>query len=70
MYREHITVEGERWDQIAARYLGDPHRYPELIALNGHAPIAATLPGGIALSIPVETAPARLPADALPPWKR
>lgn len=66
----HTTIEGERWDSIAHRYFGDAHRYPELIALNPHAPIQSILPGGLKLNIPDEPPALRPAADKLPPWKR
>lgn len=66
-YVEHITVDGERWDQIAHRYYGDVFAYGPIIAANPHVPIRPVLPGGIRLLIPVRNAPAL--AD-LPPWKR
>ncbi len=66
----HTTLDGDRWDQIAHRYLSDAHRYPDLIAMNPHAPIQAILPGGLKLSIPVESLEKQLRDSDLPPWKR
>lgn len=65
---EHVTTEGERWDLLAWRYYGDPHRYEAIIAANPEAPIRPTLPSGLRLRIPVLPAPDVL-AAGLPPWK-
>ena len=44
MYLTHITTEGERWDQLATRYYGDPLQYERIVAANPHVPLATTLP--------------------------
>ena len=31
---EHVVMEGERWDQLAARFYGDPTRYWLLMDAN------------------------------------
>lgn len=67
---EHITTEGERWDALAYRYYGDPHRYEPLITANPDVPIVPLLPSGIKLRVPVIEIPDTLPAEELPPWKR
>jgi phage tail protein X len=68
MYLTHITTEGERWDQLAARYYGDALSYEIIVAANPDVPLASTLPGGLALAIPVvERADL---SDELPPWKQ
>lgn len=67
-YLEHITTEGERWDQLAWRYYGAAHRYLPIMQANPHVPLTSVLPANLTLSIPVleaETA-----ADDLPPWMR
>ncbi|AOJ71038.1 MULTISPECIES: tail protein X [Burkholderia] len=68
MFLTHVTTEGERWDQLAHRYYGDPFAYERIIAANPDVPITPLLPSGLALSIPV-IARAELSED-LPPWKR
>jgi len=66
----HVTTRGERWDQLAYRYYGDPHRYEPIIRANPSVPITPTLPGGVRLLVPV-IPPTDLVAEAdLPPWKR
>lgn len=69
MYWEHITTEGERWDQIAYRYYGDPFGYEPILRANRHVGTAPVLTGGIRLLIPVVDRPAPSLAG-LPPWKR
>ncbi|MBB5017420.1 nucleoid-associated protein YgaU [Chitinivorax tropicus] len=68
MYLTHITTAGERWDQLAARYYGDPMLYQDLIAANPQVPLVSVLPSGLPLSIPI-IEQARL-HEELPPWKR
>lgn len=69
MYWEHITTEGERWDQLAARYYGNPYGYEPILRANRHVGNPPVLSGGIRLLIPIPTTPAPSPAG-LPPWKR
>ncbi|WP_156443791.1 tail protein X [Burkholderia savannae] len=68
MFLTHITVESERWDQIAYRYYGDPLAYERIIAANPDVPITPQLPSGIALSIPVVSD--NEVTEDLPPWMR
>lgn len=72
---EHITVDGERWDQIAWRYYRNVNLQTEIISANRHlfltkpvTPIPAILTGGIALKVPVLEE--RRDETTLPPWKR
>lgn len=70
-FLRHVTVEGERWDQLSWRYYGDPYLYERIISANPEVPIIPVLDGGLELSIPILDDPApRYPADLLPPWKR
>ncbi|MCW5223529.1 hypothetical protein D5041_07945 [Verminephrobacter aporrectodeae subsp. tuberculatae] len=68
MYLTHITTEGERWDQIAQRYYGDPFQYERIVAINPHAPLSTTLPGGLSLAVPVIERQDLF--EELPPWLR
>lgn len=68
MFLIHLTTEGERWDQLAWRYYGDAHRYRPIVEANPHVPLAAALPPGLTLAIPV-LEPATASED-LPPWMR
>lgn len=69
-YIEHVTTEGERWDQIAVRYYGDPHHYEPIIGANPEVPIVPVLPAGVVLRIPLLDDDAQVIQDNLPPWKR
>lgn len=69
-FLQHITTDGERWDTIAYRYYGDPHRYEGIIKANPHVPTGRLLTGGLTLRIPLVSPDRLVPADALPPWKR
>jgi phage tail protein X len=66
MYVVHVTQAGQRWDQLADLYYGDPFGYGGIISANPGAPVLPTLPGGLTLYIPVIT-PAQQ-ALPLPPW--
>ncbi|CBJ43021.1 tail protein X [Ralstonia solanacearum] len=68
MYLTHITTEGERWDQLAMRYYGDPLAYESIVAANPHVPLTVTLPAGLTLSIPVIEQNDL--SEELPPWLR
>jgi nucleoid-associated protein YgaU len=68
MFLTHVTTDGERWDQLAHRYYGDPFQYERIVAANPHAPLSATLPGGLMISVPVIEGQ-DLSLD-LPPWLR
>lgn len=53
MYLTHITVEGERWDQIAMRYYGNAFCYEHIIVANPTIPLNLVLPSGLTLRIPI-----------------
>ncbi len=67
-YIPHITIEGERWDQLAYRYYGSAHRYDPIIRANPHVPLFAALPAGLELRIPLLDIEAT--SEDLPPWMR
>jgi len=64
----HITREGERWDQLANDYYGDPLGYARIIMANPQVAIQPVLPAGMSLAIPV--IPADNNQETLPPWLR
>lgn len=68
MFIVHITIEGDRWDQLAWRYYGDAHRYLPIVEANPHVPITAALPARLTLAIPM-LEPVTSTED-LPPWMR
>ena len=55
-YLEHVTTEGERWDNLAWRYYADALAYERIIAANPHVAIIPVLPSGVRLIIPVISA--------------
>jgi phage tail protein X len=74
-YVEHVTVDGERWDQLAWRYYADADQTAPIIRANrllfddGFGPFPAVLPGGLTLRIPILD-PDPVPEALLPPWRR
>ena len=43
-YITHVTREGERWDQLAVTYYGNPYRYEPITRANPQVPLTAALP--------------------------
>jgi hypothetical protein len=78
-YNEHVTKQGERWDQIAVEHYGpDLNSFAHSIALiieanralfNYIDPIPNSLPFGLTLRIPILNK-ADIDQSLLPPWKR
>ncbi|HBC0336796.1 TPA: tail protein X [Salmonella enterica subsp. enterica serovar Napoli] len=66
LYIEHITTDGERWDQIAYRYYGDPFGYARIIMANPHIAVTPVLDAGQRLAIPVIDT--EQTSQELPPW--
>ncbi|HGD3424777.1 TPA: tail protein X [Enterobacter hormaechei] len=67
-YLEHITTEGERWDNLAWRYYGDALAYERIIVANPHVAILPVLPSGMRLVIPVISITQI--SSEVPPWLR
>lgn len=78
---EYITIDNERWDQVAYKAYGvitltndDGSKKPAMqtiIEANPSVPIYDKLPGGLILIIPVLTTnAAKTSTELLPPWKR
>ncbi|TDK65973.1 tail protein X [Sapientia aquatica] len=65
----HITIEGERWDQLAWHYYRRVSLTPLLIEANPHIPIGTTLAAGLSLSIPI-VEQQELTAENIPEWAR
>ena len=69
-YIEHITLDGDRWDQIATLYYGDASRISPLAEANGHLRLLPVLPGGLPVRVPILEDDNNLLPEELPPWKR
>ncbi len=66
--KTYTTVQGDMWDSIAQRELGDEKYTDLLIAANLEHHDTLIFSAGIVLEIPdVDKTPE---ADTLPPWKR
>lgn len=68
MFLIHITTEGERWDQLANRYYGNPLQYAPIVAANPDVSLSPTLPSGLSLAIPLIEQQDL--SQELPPWLR
>ncbi|MGU1343649.1 tail protein X [Pseudomonas aeruginosa] len=68
-YITHVTREGERWDQLAVAYYGNPYRYEPITRANPQVPLTAALPAGLTLRIPVLDDQVLITED-MPPWMR
>ena len=69
-YIEHITLDGDRWDQIATLYYGDASRISPLAEANEHLRLLPVLPGGLPVRVPILEYDNNLLPEELPPWKR
>ena len=69
-YIEHITLDGDRWDQIATLYYGDASRISPLAEANEHLGLLPVLPGGLPVRVPILEDDNNLLPEELPPWKR
>lgn len=67
-FLNHITTEGERWDQLAQRYYGNSYAYPKLVEANSRFAHLHTLISGLMLKIPIVDRQAT--PRSLPPWRR
>jgi hypothetical protein len=68
---QKTTEGGERWDQIAGEYYGDPDKMGKIIQANPGVPIYDILPGGVVLDIPIiEKAEVQTDAEKTPIWKQ
>lgn len=65
----HVTQEGERWDQLAYRFYGNPLAYELIIQANPYVPLYEVLPSGIKLAIPL-LEKVQTSTEDLPPWLR
>lgn len=65
--KRYITKQGDCWDLIAYRELGDCLRVKDLMWANRSLLDCCCFPAGVELNIP-ETEAA--PTGTVPPWKR
>ncbi len=72
LYIPHLTVAGERWDQLAWHYYGDPTLYGPIVMANPSIPIEPLFEAGLTIGIPLLSSPttATVPQADLPPWQR
>lgn len=67
MAKTYTTVQGDMWDVIAHRALGDTAYTDRLMRLNRQYLEYYTFPAGIVLQLPDITDKA---SGSLPPWKQ
>lgn len=51
-YYVYTSIEGDTFDRIAARTLGDPARYWEVADINAHVQFPDSIPAGTRMRIP------------------
>ncbi len=69
-YIRYIALEGDRWDELAGRYLGDSTNITPIIEANPLVPIRPELESGTVLFIPIFDPQPLIDYNNLPPWKR
>ena len=67
MSTPYTTIQGDMWDGICYKALGDERYMDKLMKLNPEHIGTYTFPAGIVLPLPDPEADA---PDTLPPWKR
>ena len=72
LFIPHVTIAGERWDQLAWQYYGDPMLYGPIVMANPSIPIEPAFEAGLTIGIPLLSSPstATVPQTDLPPWQR
>lgn len=67
----YYKVESDmRWDQLAEKAYGDPHRMTDLLEANQEIGVYSYLPEGIVVACPVILDAAANPIGNLPEWKK
>lgn len=64
------TQQGDTWDSVAKRCLGDEHLAPSVMALNFTYREMTVFPEGVLLSLPETQSASVVKELNLPPWKR
>ena len=67
MSKPYTTVQGDMWDSIAHKQMGDVSYTDELMRLNQKHLDLYVFPAGVALALPE---PKESVSGSLPPWKR
>lgn len=67
MSKTYTTVQGDMWDSIAYKRMGDVSYTDELMRLNQKHLDLYVFPAGVVLALPE---PKESVSDSLPPWKR
>ena len=68
---QYIVQPYDRWDSIAQKAYGEPHRWPEITAANPQVQLAAMPAPGTKLWVPIIELPKAADATAgLPSWRR
>lgn len=65
--KKYTTVQGDMWDSIAHKTLGDSNYSAKLMVMNHEYLRYYIFPAGITLRLPETDTPV---SDTLPPWKR
>ncbi len=67
--KTYTTIQGDMWDSIARKQLGDVHHTDRLMRANRQYLGYYTFPAGIVLTLP-EIPQSGSASVSLPPWKR
>ncbi len=67
MSKTYTTVQGDMWDSIAYKQMGDVSYADELMRLNQKYLDLYVFPAGVVLALPE---PKESVSGSLPPWKR
>jgi phage tail protein X len=68
---KYITIQGDTWDLIAHKVMGNALYADRLMAANPRHLTTYIFPAGVVLDIPeIDTAAAASPSGSLPSWKR
>ena len=69
-YIQHITQDGDRWDTLAYRYLGDAYNIKPIVEADPMVPLFPILPAAVTIYIPVFDPQPLINYNNLPPWRR
>lgn len=64
------TLQGDTWDAVAKRCLGDERLGPAIMELNFSCRETGIFPEGVLLTLPETTSASVTEELNLPPWKR